>query len=134
MRSLLVRTGRTVGRSLLVGVALIVVTAGCGSPTPSGNGSSGRPPELVADALRYSCGSFPFDPSLLQHAGNAEQGPDPIATALRLHLAKPGVDFETLPDTGWTLVGADAEHAELIAHAAHGLMYVSVGRIQVGGS
>lgn len=64
--------------------------------------------------LRYTCGTFGFDPAFLNRAGNAEQGADPIAAALRAHLAISGPDFDWLPDTGWVLVGADDRRAELI--------------------
>lgn len=100
--------------------ALVCVAIGCGGPSPSVDGSVASSPvgsgaisgELE---LRYTCGTFGFDPALLAEAGNAEQGADPIAAALRAHLETPGLDFEWLPDTGWVLVGSDDRKADLIA-------------------
>ena len=95
----------------MIVVALIGVAMGCEGPASSPSGSGTASPELQ---LRYACGTFAFDPAFLNRGGNAEQGADPIAVALRAHLARPGQDFDSLPDTGWVLVGSDDRRAELI--------------------
>lgn len=99
-------------------LVLAVVVAACGAPAPSGGGQpTGQP---VGLELRYTCGTFAFEPSFFQQVGRAEQGPGPIAAALRAHLAQSGPDFDFLPDSGWVLAGADATRAEMIAHRADG--------------
>ncbi len=114
--------------SLLVGVlAVVVVVAACGAPTPPSASPittppGGHPTEAVAspsidpNALRYTCGAFPFAPDLLDAGpGSDELADTPIAAALRVHLAQPGPDFDFLPDAGWRLIGFDGAKAEFIA-------------------
>ena len=89
------RLARTASARSLIVVALIGVAMGCEGPASSPSGSGTASPELQ---LRYACGTFAFDPAFLNRGGNAEQGADPIAVALRAHLARPGQDFDSLPE------------------------------------
>ncbi len=133
----LASTTRRAIRSLVV-LALIGEVIGCGGPSPSVDGSPTSSPAGSAAVvgeleLRYTCGTFGFDPAFLNQEGNAEQGADPIAEALRVHLAMPGPDFDILPDTGWLLVGVDDRAAELIARDRLGsLMSISVTNGETG--
>lgn len=112
-------------RFLAIASAGLVLAASCG---PSSTSSSGSPPDEVPQlALRYSCGEFPFGPELLEAGpGNAEQGLDPAAAALRAHLAQPGVEIDWLPDAGWHRTGMNDRLAEYIAVDDTGVKFVSV--------
>jgi hypothetical protein len=57
----------------------------------------------------------PFDPVVLDGPGGAENGGDPVSTALREFLAGESVEVDGLPDTGWTLVGGTPVLAEFLA-------------------
>ena len=104
--------------------AVAALVAGCtliGGATPAPpdgsvltpSGTPTVPAEL--DALRYTCGRFPFEAALISApARNDEEAATPVAAALRAHLAIPGPDTDFLPDRGWTLVGADATGAEFV--------------------
>jgi hypothetical protein len=72
------------------------------------------------DDLRYTCGTFTFEPAFLTEIGNAEAGDDPMAVALREHLAKAEMEIDWLPDTGWSLVRAEGDLAEFIAPSGDG--------------
>jgi len=105
-------------RNLYHGLAVVVLAAGivgCGGAGPSGSAGSAAPSNDPL-ALRYTCGRFNFGPEILgQGPGNAERDPNPAAEALRMHLAMPGPENDFLPDTGWMLVGIDAQGAEFVA-------------------
>lgn len=104
-----------------LGLVASLVFVSCSTP-PAG---SDAPPEPVTGAtpgevegieqLRFTCGRFPFAADVLgAPARNDEQAPNPIAEALRRHLAMPGPDIDILPDAGWTLVGIDGSSAEFM--------------------
>ncbi len=122
----------------MIVLALVGMVTGCGGPPPSVDGSPTTSPAgsaaVVGDLeLRYTCGTFGFDPAFLNRPGSAELGEDPIAGALREHLSMPGPDFDILPDTGWLLAGADDRLAELIARDRLGsLMSISVANGETG--
>jgi hypothetical protein len=135
-------------RVLVLCFALAVLLAACGtsgadasvSPdgtaSPGGSASPGETPAVAG--LRYACGEVPFDPAVLAQPGGAENGADPVATALREHLAEGGLESDMLPDTGWILVGATPIRAEFVApDPAGGYAFVSVessgGAWEVGG-
>ncbi len=112
--------------------------AGCGGPAPSpstsatatasADGAAGF--EVVEPgAIRYTCGRFPFGAEILTVVRHDETGPGPLAAALRLHVARNDMDINWLPDTGWTLVGQDAQGAEFVTATGEGLMVAAVGRV-----
>jgi hypothetical protein len=113
-------------------VAACTIAGGGATGPPSASGSppaanvSAVPGEL--DALRYSCGRFPFEAALITApARTDEDAPAPFAAALRAHLAIPGPDTDFLPDHGWTLAGADAAGAEYVTLGGElGMKSVSV--------
>ncbi len=88
-----------------------LVFGACDATVPS-DGTTPDPGTQGA-AARYTCGSLPFDPAILDHPGGAEFGADPPAVLLRAHLEGP--DADRLPRTGWTLVGSTPDHAEFVA-------------------
>jgi len=108
---------RTIHTLALV-VAFAAAISACGDTAPPSGGSSS--PDTVIDPLdlRYTCGEFPFGPGLLTAGpGNAEQADNPPTAVLRAHLAGDGPDFDFLPDTGWHLIGRDAQTAEFVTVA-----------------
>lgn len=85
-RSLRRAAPRATTVALAIVTALAVACEGAPAVLPSGAGGTGGVPAAgwLADAdIRYGCGEFGFDPSILGEPGNAEQGDDPIAVALR---------------------------------------------------
>jgi hypothetical protein len=125
-----VRIGNRVLRhsgAVLMLTALGATAVGCAAPggraSPSPNASpSPSPmasPQIVAAPVGdfvYTCGRFPFPPELMTAPPrNDELLQNPVAAALRAHLAKAGPDFDFLPDSGWNLVGADGSAAEFVA-------------------
>ena len=76
--------------------------------------SDALPPDGEA-ALRYTCGVIPFAAAAIEGNCSDELAEDPMAAALRAHLAKADMDIDWLPDSGWTFVGRDATRAEYIA-------------------
>lgn len=84
-------------------------------------------PAAIDPELRYSCGTYPFTPDLLDEPASADAGPHPSAATLREFLATPNVDASFLPDTGWWLVGGDADDAEYVAAVPGDPAFVSVG-------
>lgn len=123
--------------------AAIALTAalmtGCRSgsdapPTPSASLSQSRseaPSEMPSEAptqaavvLQYTCGRFPFGADVLDAAGMDETAANPVAVALRAHLAKGGPDIDFLPDHGWTLAGMDLSGAEFVTTAGDAGMKV----------
>lgn len=106
-------TGRLLALASVV--TLAVAVSACGEAVPPSGGSSS--PDVSAaiepNALRYTCGAFPFGPGLLTAGpGKDEQVNDPAAAALRTHLADVGSEIDFLPDTGWHRTGMDARVAE----------------------
>jgi hypothetical protein len=102
-------------RGLGMASILAILVAACGSSqTPSGP----VPPAggaATALELKYTCGAFPFGPELLTGGpGTDEQANNPVAAALRAHLAGAGPDIDFLPDTGWHLTGMDGRVAEFV--------------------
>lgn len=84
---------------------------------PTSSATLGEPGGI--DQLRFTCGRFPFGADVLAApARNDEAAPNPMAEALRRHLAMPGPDIDFLPDAGWTLVGVDGSAAEFVAVGA----------------
>lgn len=77
--------------------------------------------------LRYTCGEFGFKPEILDQPGSDEQADNPMAAALRVMLAPGFPEGDWLPDSGWHLVGVDADSAEFVAPGADGPFSVSVG-------
>lgn len=113
---------RRKGPLAALALAVVALVGGCGSPGPSIPVHPARPTwapgstALAFDAApRYSCGTFPFEPSLLDRIGHAETDTGPLSDALRAHLATAGPDYDMLPDTGWLLVGSDDRRAEFLA-------------------
>jgi hypothetical protein len=140
---------RTVGGIVLVlalAAGLAIALVGRGGAEPAPERSPGAPSSLptmpggeagpaVAD-LRYTCGSFPFRAGLLEAGpGDDERGADPVAAALRAHLAAPDMDADFLPDTGWHLVGNDGRTAEFVAvHGEFGMAVVYLALEESGWS
>lgn len=81
---------------------------------------------LVVEDLRYTCGAFPFRADLLEAGpGDDEWQPDPLAVALRAHLARPDTGMDIRPGTGWHLVGNDGRTAEFVTRQGEfGMMVV----------
>lgn len=103
----------------VLGILASLVVASCSaspalSDAPSEPTISTTPAEPGGiDQLRFTCGRFPFGADVLgAPARNDEAAPNPMAEALRRHLAMPGPDIDFLPDAGWTLVGFDGSTAE----------------------
>lgn len=99
-------------------------SAPTGSPAASVSKPSSSP--VASDTatlkdLRYTCDAFPFDPLVLEKAGNAELGDDALGVALRSLLAS--AELEPLPDSGWLLVGESDLSAEVVAHDASGRLW-----------
>ncbi|MEW5992484.1 MAG: hypothetical protein AB1736_14235 [Chloroflexota bacterium] len=95
-------------------VVLLAVVAACGG-APGGSGSTSASPSAGVEALRYACGEFPFGPELLTAPQrNDEDAGTPIAAALRQFLVQPGIEIDSLPDDGWTLIGESARAAEFV--------------------
>lgn len=100
-------------------VLLALLIAGC-EPTASGpapTGAAANPGFFDAQQLRYTCGEFPFDPAILEQPGTAERAGTPQAAALLVQLAPGAPEGDWLPDTGWHLVGQDADSAEFVVQA-----------------
>ena len=100
-------------------IALALTLGACGEAVPPSETSSldatATDAPFEALDLRYTCGAFPFEPGLLTAGpGDDEQADDPVAAALRAHLAGVGPDIDFLPDTGWHLAGKDAQNAEFV--------------------
>lgn len=138
MRARRTSTGASIAAILAIGLAACAGSAPSAAPgasaelpspvasAPSTAMPGGSAPAAV-DALRYTCGAFPFPAALLEVARNDELAQTPAAAALRTHLLTEGLDFEWLPDAGWTLVGQDATGAEFLADAGDmGLATVTV--------
>jgi hypothetical protein len=119
---------------LLLTLAVAFAVSACGSAVPpSGSpvSPSPSPDASVAvgpDALRYTCGAFPFGADLLTAPPrNDEQANNPAAAALRAHLLGAGPEIGFLPDAGWNMTGMDAQKAEFVAVGGEvGMAYVSV--------
>jgi len=102
--------------------ALVLLAAGCASPSASTAPASASAPEppaatgpVGADDLRFTCGRFPFSVEILTAPGRQdEDAANPAAEALRRHLVQGGPDIDFLPDDGWTLVGMDGQLAEFV--------------------
>jgi hypothetical protein len=110
-------------------VLFALTMSACGeAASPSGSTSSSPDGAALSIDLRYTCGTFPFDPEILTaRPGNAETAADPVAATLRAHLAGAGPDIDFLPDAGWYLAGADARTAEfVVAGGDLGLKMVSL--------
>jgi hypothetical protein len=104
-------------RSIALLVACLAVAACAGPPatdSPTDARASATPDAAPAD-IAYACETFPFDPAILSQPSADELADDAVAGTLRAHLAKPGPDFDFLPDQGWHLVGADGHQAEFVA-------------------
>jgi len=111
-------------RTLALALSAMLLAA-CGTSAPDGSEAPAATP--AAAGLRYACGELPFDPAVLAQPGGAENGADPISTALREHLAAEGLESELLPKAGWVVVGATPVRAEFVApDPAGGYAYVSV--------
>jgi hypothetical protein len=130
-------------RLRVAAAALLLVAAACDGAVqdagPSGSPGETAAPPADASLLRYTCdGRFAFGADLLERPGGDELAATPAAAALRAHLAKPDMDIDWLPDTGWTLLGEDEQGAEYVAPGGEsGLIAVSVenvdGAWRVGG-
>ena len=111
-------------------VAVLAIVAACGGQAspPSDPTAPASIQPVDAAALRYTChGWFPFGAELVERSGTDEQVDDPLAAALRAHLAKADMEIDLLPDVGWTLTGRDATRAEFVAAGGDaGLMSVSL--------
>ncbi len=115
----------------LAAIAIAVLAAACATlpqpdptdATPSATIGS-APPTATEDSptRRYTCGRFAFDDGILAQAGDAEQGGDPAAVALRAYLASPAADHTALPAHGWTVIGIDEVGAEFIAQGVDPLL------------
>ena len=100
---------------LLPALVLAFLAAACAPSAPaSGSAGDGAIPSVAATDLRYTCGAFAFGPDVLVKAGQAELADNPVAAALRAHLAQGGPDIDFLPDHGWLLAGIDASSAEFV--------------------
>ena len=82
---------------------------------------------IAMEELRYTCAGFPFAPALVEAGpGDAEQGPEPLAVALRAVLAG-GDHGGFLPERGWHLAGEDGQRAEFVAATGdRGMFYVTL--------
>ncbi len=106
-----------IAAGLLAILAAAPILAGCGTSAPSTSAPAASD-ALPADgeaALRYTCGVIPFAAAAIEGNFSDELAEDPMAAALRAHLAKADMDIDWLPDSGWTFVGRDATRAEYIA-------------------
>lgn len=111
-------------RRVLLSLATVLVVA-CGGEPPATSPESSE--SLAGEAIHYTCGAVPFDPAVLDQPGGAENGADPVATALREFLRRGGVESDDLPDTGWIHVGETPVLAEFVARdEAADWDYVSV--------
>ncbi len=100
---------------LLAGLVLgLSVASACGDPAPSSPPTVDGPVSVAVEELRYTCATFPFDPVQVAGPGGAEQGPEPLAVALRAILAG-GDHGGFLPERGWHLAGEDGQTAEFVA-------------------
>lgn len=80
----------------LVLVPLAAVLAACQLLVPP----TAVDPERAT--THVSCGhGAAFSLEVLDQPPNAELADDPAAAALRRHLAEPGIEFASLPDSGW---------------------------------
>jgi hypothetical protein len=88
------------------------------------------PDEPIASAASVrrpllSCGTQPFDPSMLVGARDAPDA-HPASEALANVLAKGGADgLDRLPRTGWMLVAATATRADFLSAIDDGWAYAS---------
>ncbi len=108
----------------LAWVPLLIVVTACGAcaPTAGSSGlagsatpSSGADPSAIEG--RLTCGGATFTADRLDQGGNAAEGDNPAAAALRRHLTDPAIAMETesLPREGWKLVAADGGSAQFLA-------------------
>lgn len=117
-----VSTQRAVPRpraNRLATVVLAVLFAGCepAASVPTPTGAVANPGFFDVEPLRYTCGEFPFDPAIFDQPGTAEQEGTPQAAALRAQLAPGAPEGDWLPNTGWHLVGQDADSSEFAVQA-----------------
>ena len=119
----------TGGRATITFAAAMALTAALVTGCRSGSEASPNmtqapslsPPEAPAETptragvvLQYTCGQFPFGAEMLDARGTDETAANPVALALREHLAQGGPDRDFLPHHGWTLVGMDLAGAEFV--------------------
>jgi hypothetical protein len=127
--------------SVIAGVfGVLALVAGCdvnpGAAGPSGwqqmvspEAPGGAIPVVDPGAIRYACGRFPFGQEILAVVRHDEDADTDFARALRKRLAADDIDSNMLPDTGWTLVGQDAQGAEFATMTGTELMTAGVGRV-----
>ena len=92
-------------------VLLAGLGVGCGAaPTEPPS----HTPATAAPTLEVTCGDgHVFAAALLEHAGRAQDEPDPAAAALRAWLASP--EGREAPRTGWVRVGATGDRVQFVA-------------------
>lgn len=121
------RTSRATRSRLVPLVAAVAVAlAACGSLAPVYTAEPGPfLGPLEPGAIRYSCGKFPFDPTIFEGPATDGQADTPFAAALR-RLIEPPSD-PVLPKTGWRLLGSDVDSAEFVTGTPNeGLTIVSI--------
>lgn len=98
----------------LLAVALVACEERTADPDRATPGTHG-------DRLLYECDpGFPFDPFGFE-PGNAEEGPTPLARALRRLLAEG--EGAILPQSGWTMVGRNGNQVGFVARDERGNFY-----------
>lgn len=86
-------------------IVVVLLISGCrlnGGALPSDRSTGGAPPSEGSDPAisRVACDDVAFDLALLDQPGEAENGDDAAAVALREHLAS-GMETDFLPAAGW---------------------------------
>jgi hypothetical protein len=110
-------------------VGALLTACGGSAPLPPGDLSL-EPAEPFASAASggrplLSCGTQPFDPSMLLGAGMSADT-HPASATLATVLAEGGADgLDRLPRTGWTLVAATTTRADFMAAVDDGWAFAS---------